>query len=177
MIKSYQKEVIYMEPLAYSMRPNTFDEIAGQKHLIGQNGVIRRITKNNKLSSMILYGKPGIGKTTIASVICNEASIPSSTFNASSDNKAALTSLIKIANTYEKYILVIDEIHRMKKDIQDYLLPFVEKGQIIMIGITTVNPYMSVNPAIRSRCVVYKLNDLNEVDLIEIAKRAIQKAK
>ena len=166
-----------MEPLAYSMRPNTFDEIAGQKHLIGQNGVIRRITKNNKLSSMILYGKPGIGKTTIASVICNEASIPSSTFNASSDNKAALTSLIKIANTYEKYILVIDEIHRMKKDIQDYLLPFVEKGQIIMIGITTVNPYMSVNPAIRSRCVVYKLNDLIETDLIEIAKRAIQKAK
>lgn len=165
-----------MEPLAYLMRPTCFDDIAGQKHLVGENGVIRRLCKNNKLNSMILYGKPGIGKTTIASVICNETNIPSSTFNASSDNKAALTNLIKIANTYEKYILVIDEIHRMKKDIQDYLLPFVEKGQIIMIGITTVNPYMSVNPAIRSRCVVYKLNDLLEEDLIIVAKRSINKA-
>lgn len=165
-----------MEPLAYLMRPTCFDDIAGQKHLVGENGVIRRLCKNNKLNSMILYGKPGIGKTTIASVICNETNIPSSTFNASSDNKAALTNLIKIANTYEKYILVIDEIHRMKKDIQDYLLPFVEKGQIIMIGITTVNPYMSVNPAIRSRCVVYKLNDLLEEDLIIVAKRTINKA-
>lgn len=165
-----------MEPLAYLMRPTCFDDIAGQKHLVGKNGVIRRLCANNKLNSMILYGKPGIGKTTIASVICNETNIPSDTFNASSDNKAALTNLIKVANTYEKYILVIDEIHRMKKDIQDYLLPFVEKGQIIMIGITTVNPYMSVNPAIRSRCVVYKLNDLLEEDLIIVAKRSIDKA-
>ena len=165
-----------MEPLAYLMRPSTFDEIAGQQHLIGSNGVIRRITKNNKLTSMILYGKPGIGKTTIASVICNEASIPYSTFNASSDNKASLTKLIQEASKYEKYILVIDEIHRMKKDIQDYLLPFVERGQIIMIGITTVNPYMSVNPAIRSRCIVYKLNDLEEKDLFEVASRAIKHA-
>ena len=159
-----------MEPLAYVMRPSTFDEIAGQKHLVGPNGVIRRITKNKKLTSMILYGKPGIGKTTIASVICNEASIPYSTFNASSDNKAALTKLIQEASKYEKYILVIDEIHRMKKDIQDYLLPFVERGQIIMIGITTVNP------AIRSRSIVYKLNDLEEKDLFDISNRAIKKA-
>lgn len=164
-----------MEPLAYLMRPKSFEEIAGQKHLVGQNGVIRKLVNNKKLCSLILYGKPGIGKTTIANVICNLANIEYSTFNASSDNKAKLTNLIDIAKMYDKYILVIDEIHRMKKDIQDYLLPFVENGQIIMIGITTVNPYMSVNPAIRSRCVVYKLNDLNTDDLLEVALRSIKK--
>ena len=154
-----------MEPLAYLMRPNSFDDIVGQTHLVGKNGVIRRLVENKKLPSIILYGKPGIGKTTIASVICKELDIPSSTFNASSDNKASLVEHIKNAKISDKYILIVDEIHRMKKDIQDYLLPFVEKGQVTIIGITTVNPYMSVNPAIRSRCIVYKLNDLSEEDL------------
>ena len=162
-----------MEPLAYSMRPKNFDEIVGQSHLIGKNGAIRRLVKNNKLPSIILYGKPGIGKTTIANVIVSELGLPSSTFNASSDNKASLMKHIENAKISDKYVLIVDEIHRMKKDIQDYLLPFVEKGNVTIIGITTVNPYMSVNPAIRSRCVVYKLNDLLEDDLLIIVNRAI----
>ena len=167
-----------MEPLAYAMRPTTFDEIVGQSHLVGKNGIIRRLVTNKKLPSLILYGKPGIGKTTIASVICNEMELPYSTFNASSDNKAALTEHIKNASISERFILIVDEIHRMKKDIQDYLLPFVEKGSLTIIGITTVNPYMAVNPAIRSRCIVYKLNDLSEKDLeIEFDKATSFKEK
>ncbi len=166
-----------MEPLAYQMRPMTFDDIVGQKHLVGSNGVIRRLVKNKRISSMILYGKPGIGKTTISTVICNELSYPSATFNASSDNKATLMSLISLSKISEKFILVVDEIHRMKKDVQDYLLPFVEKGQVIMIGITTVNPYMAVNPAIRSRCVVYKLNDLSIEDLSIVFDRTVNNLK
>ena len=162
-----------MEPLAYSMRPKTFDEIVGQQHLVGQFGTIRRLVKNKKLPSIILYGKPGIGKTTIASVICNEMDLPYSPFNASSDNKASLVNHINNAKLSDKYILIVDEIHRMKKDIQDYLLPFVENGTITIIGITTVNPYMSVNPAIRSRCIVYKLNDLSENDLLNVVQKAI----
>ena len=164
-----------MEPLAYSMRPNTFEEIVGQSHLVGPKGAIRKLVKNNHIPSIILYGKPGIGKTTIANVIVKESSIPYSTFNASSDNKATLIKLIDLAKLSDKFILIVDEIHRMKKDIQDYLLPFVENGRISLIGITTVNPYMSVNPAIRSRSIVYKLNDLSEDDLKIVVDRSIQK--
>ncbi len=162
-----------MEPLAYRLMPKKFADIVGQQHLIGENGFIYKSVKNNKLSSIILYGKPGIGKTTIANVICNELNIPSAIFNASVDNKAKLSAAINTAQQHERYILIIDEIHRMKKDIQDYLLPHVEKGTIIMIGITTVNPYQSVNPAIRSRCMVYKLNDLSNSDLELIVNKSL----
>ena len=159
-----------MEPLAYALRPKTIDEIVGQKHLVGPNGAIRRLLNSNKITSLIFYGDPGIGKTTIAKAIVNTLNVKYDTFNASSDNKEKLKRLIEKDNNN---ILIIDEIHRMKKDIQDYLLPFVESGQITLIGMTTINPYRAVNPAIRSRCNIYKLFPLNENDLLELTNKAI----
>lgn len=162
-----------MEPLAYKLMPKKLEDIIGQKHLVGNNGFIYKMIKNNKLTSIILYGKPGIGKTTIANVICNELNVPYEIFNASNDNKATLIKLINEGSKYDRFILFIDEIHRMKKDIQDYLLPHVEKGNIYMIGITTVNPYHSINPAIRSRCLVFKLNELSKDDLNKVIDKCI----
>jgi len=154
-----------LEPLAYKMRPTNLDEIFGQKHLVGQNGVIRRMLKNDKIVSMILYGKPGIGKTTLASVIAKTLNNEYGTFNASTDNKATLRATIEKAENEQRFILIVDEIHRMKKDIQDYLLGFVETGKVTLIGLTTINPYHSVNPAVRSRCLIFRLNDLSDADL------------
>ncbi|HHU55629.1 MAG TPA: replication-associated recombination protein A [Acholeplasmataceae bacterium] len=154
-----------MKPLAYRLRPKHLDDILGQKHLIGPKGFIRRMLDNNKIQSLILYGKPGIGKTTLAEVICNTLNIPHGNFNASTDNKAMLKEHITLAQTHERFILIVDEIHRMKKDIQDYLLGYVETGEIFLIGLTTINPYHSVNPAIRSRCLIFRLNDLSDEDL------------
>ena len=162
-----------MEPLAYKLRPQTIDDIAGQEHLIGEKGVIRRLINNNKLPSIILYGHPGIGKTTLALCIVNSLGRKFNTFNASTDNKALLKSICE--GDDENIILIIDEIHRMKKDIQDYLLPFVEMGKVTMIGITTVNPYHSVNPAVRSRCTVYKLNPLKYDDLSNLLDKVLVK--
>lgn len=162
-----------MKPLAYRMMPQYIEDIVGQEHLVGKNGFIYRMIKNNKMASIILYGKPGIGKTSIANVICKEMNIPYDIFNASNDNKAKLVKIIDEAIKYDRYILLIDEIHRMKKDIQDYLLPHVEKGNVYMIGITTNNPYHSINPAVRSRCLVYRLNDLTEENLKTIVLKAI----
>ena len=165
-----------MEPLAYKLRPKTFDEIIGQKHLVGENGVLRKMVNNNYVPSIILYGTPGIGKTTIALAICNMLCVNFDTFNASSDNKAKLKEIIDEAEKHNYFILIVDEIHRMKKDIQDYLLPFVEKGVVTIIGITTVNPYHSVSPAIRSRCLVYKLKDFTKDELTEMFDRAIKES-
>ena len=139
-----------MEPLAYRLRPKTFSDIVGQDHLVGKNGVLTKMVDKGYVPSIILYGTPGIGKTTIALAICNMLNASFDTFNASSDQKAKLKEIIENAETRDYTILIVDEIHRMKKDTQDYLLPFVEKGVITIIGITTVNPYHSVSPAIRS---------------------------
>jgi putative ATPase len=146
----------------------------GQNHLVGKNGVIRKMLANKQLPSLILYGNPGTGKTTIAIVISHDLNIPFHTFNASTDNKAKLKEIIDASEKNERTILVIDVIHRMKKDIQDYLLPCVENGSITMIGITTINPYHSVNPAVRSRCLVLKLNALTNGDLEQILIKALK---
>lgn len=153
------------KPLAERLRPDTFDDIIGQDYLVGKNGTIRKMLENNRLVSLILYGNPGIGKTTIARIITNMYPLESYYFSASSDTKAILKKIIESSKMYNSIILVIDEIHRMNKDIQDYLLSFMESGKAIVIGLTTVNPYISVNPAIRSRCNIFKLNDLKTEDI------------
>ena len=161
-----------MEPLAYKLRPTHFEDIVGQEHLIGKNGVITRMLKNRSLPSIILYGSPGIGKTTIALAICHELKKEYYSFNASIDNKATLKEIIDKAQGNQSLIVIIDEIHRMKKDIQDYLLPFVERGTITIIGLTTINPYHSINPAVRSRCTILRLNPLSEQNLETIFHRS-----
>ena len=162
-----------MKPLAYTMRPTHYDDVVGQEHLVGKNGVLRKMIEQNHLFSFILYGDPGCGKTTIAESTCQMLNCPSFRFNASIDNKDKLKKIISEAKYYDNSIIVVDEIHRMKKDIQDYLLPSVENGEVILIGLTTVNPYHSINPAVRSRCHIYRLNPLTENDL----KKVLLKAK
>ncbi|MGD9887255.1 MAG: replication-associated recombination protein A [Bacilli bacterium] len=164
-----------MEPLAFKLRPETINDVFGQNHLVGKNGVIRKMINKQVLPSLILFGNPGTGKTTIALAISHDLGLPFHTFNASTDNKARLKDIIDTLSVEGKSIIIIDEIHRMKKDIQDYLLPFVENGKITMIGITTINPYHSVNPAVRSRCLVLKLNPLTDEDLRGILAKALQK--
>ena len=153
------------KPLAEKLRPSTFDDIIGQDYLVGKDGLVRKMIENNSLVSFIMYGNPGVGKTTIAKIIENMYPLESFFFSASSDTKLTLKSIIDNSRNYHSIILIIDEIHRMNKDIQDYLLSFMESGKVIVIGMTTVNPYISVNPAIRSRCNIFKLNDLKVEDI------------
>jgi putative ATPase len=161
-----------MKPLAYQMRPESFDDIFGQDHLVGQSGIITKMLKTNSLFSFILYGNPGCGKTTIAEATCKMSGFKWFKFNASTDSKDILRQIITEASFLDSAIVIVDEIHRMKKDIQDYLLPYVENGTVLMIGLTTVNPYHSVNPAIRSRCHIYRLNDLTTDALKQVLVRA-----
>ena len=161
-----------MDLLANKMRPKRLNEVIGQKHLIGDGKVLTNLVFNNKIFSMILYGRPGIGKTSIASAIINELQIRSKFLNATTNNKADFDIAIEEAKMYGEMILVIDEIHRMNKDKQDILLPHIESGLIILIGLTTSNPYHKINPAIRSRCQIFELKELSVEDIMEGLKRA-----
>ena len=156
-----------MKPLAFRLRPTTFDEVVGQDHLVGKNGIITKMLEQKKYLSFILYGNPGTGKTTIATIFSEQSMLDTYFFNASTDNKAKLMDIIR-TTTYHDILLIIDEIHRMKADIQDYLLPFVENGKVTIIGLTALNPYQNINPAVRSRCHLYQVNDLSDEDIKKV---------
>ena len=150
-----------MKPLAYRMRPEKFEDVFGQDHLVGEDGVLTQMLNRKKLLSFILYGPPGTGKTTIAGIFAKESGLDHYFFNASTESKARLKDILD-TTTYHDILIVIDEIHRMKTDVQDYLLPFIESGNAAVIGLTTLNPYQSINMAIRSRCHLYEVKKLDE---------------
>ena len=159
------------KPLAYSVRPETLDDIVGQEKLVGKNGVIRKMLDQDKLFSIILFGHPGTGKTTISKIIKNKYEDITFEFNASSENKQILKDIATKVRYYGDAILIIDEIHRMKKDVQDFLLPYIENGSITIIGLTTSNPYISINPALRSRCHIYQMEEITVDDIIKNLKK------
>lgn len=151
--------------LALRMRPRTISEVIGQKHLVGEGKIIRRMVEANMLSSMILYGPPGIGKTSIASAIAGTTKFAFRTFNATVDSKKRLQEIAEEAKFSGGLVLLLDEIHRLDKAKQDFLLPLLENGKIIMIGATTENPFFSVTPAIRSRVQIFELEPLSNTDI------------
>ena len=151
--------------LALRMRPRTISEVIGQKHLVGKGKIIRRMVEANMLSSMILYGPPGIGKTSIASAIAGTTKFAFRTFNATVDSKKRLQEIAEEAKFSGGLVLLLDEIHRLDKAKQDFLLPLLENGKIIMIGATTENPFFSVTPAIRSRVQIFELDPLSNTDI------------
>lgn len=160
--------------LAYRMRPKTIDQIVGQEHLVGYGEIIWRMVQAKRLSSMILYGPPGTGKTSIASALSGSTGIPFEYFNASVDDKKKLQAYAKqVEKTKEPIILLLDEIHRLDKPKQDFLLPFMESSEIIVIGATTENPYISVQPAIRSRSQIFELKPVASTDIRKVLTRAL----
>ena len=162
------------KPLALKLAPKTLKDVIGQRHLIGKDKVLSNLVKNKKLFSMILYGKPGIGKTSIANALVNELDVHYRFLNATTNNKKDFDVAIEEAKMYGELVLIMDEIHRLNKDKQDLLLPVMESGLITLIGMTTSNPYHSINPAIRSRCQLFELKELDSKDIIEGLKKAIK---
>ncbi|WP_188048541.1 replication-associated recombination protein A [Bacillus sp. CH30_1T] len=163
-----------MKPLAFKMRPRTIDEIIGQQHLVGEGKIIDRMVKAKQLSSMILYGPPGIGKTSIASAIAGSTKYRFKNLNAVTNNKKDIQIVAEEAKMSGKVILLLDEVHRLDKGKQDFLLPYLENGMITLIGATTSNPYHAINPAIRSRCQIFELKPLTIEEMKIALNRAIK---
>ena len=166
-----------MEILADKLRPQTLDDVIGQQHLVGKNSIIRNLVENNHLVSMILYGKPGIGKTSIACAICKQINKPYRMLNATINNKQDFDIVIEEAKMHGEMVVVMDEIHRLNKDKQDLLLPYIENGLIVLIGMTTSNPYHKINSAIRSRCQIFELKELSLEDIVTGINKACEYLK
>ena len=161
------------QPLAYRMRPTCLEEVVGQQHLVAPGKIIARMIAAKQLSSMILYGPPGIGKTSIASAIAGTTKYAFRTLNAATDTKKELQIVIEEAKMSGTVILLLDEIHRLDKPKQDFLLPHLENGRVILIGATTENPYIAINPAIRSRTQIFELIPLTPEEIHQALKRAL----
>lgn len=155
------------------MRPNTIDDIIGQAHLVGPRGIIRRMVEAKRLSSMILYGPPGIGKTSIAQAIAGSTNVKFRQLNAVTNTKKDMQLIAEEAKMSGQVILLLDEIHRLDKGKQDFLLPHLEKGSIILIGATTSNPYHAINPAIRSRTQIFELYPHGDKEVKQALTRAL----
>lgn len=162
------------KPLALKLAPVSMDDIVGQRHLIGKDKILTNLVKNKKLFSMILYGKPGIGKTSIANAMVHDLGVRYRFLNATVNTKKDLDIVIEEAKMYDGLVLIMDEIHRLNKDKQDILLPQLESGLITLIGMTTSNPYHAINPAIRSRCQLFELKELEYEDIMTGLNRAIK---
>jgi putative ATPase len=163
-----------LQPLAFRVRPEKISDIIGQKELVGENGFLTNSVKEKLPISFILYGTPGTGKTTIAECYSKSLGIYFMVLNAVTSNKKQMEEAINEAKKHEAAILIIDEIHRLNKDKQDILLPYVEDGTIYLIGTTTANPYISINKAIRSRCHLLEVKPLNEDEIVYGLKKAIE---
>ena len=161
------------QPLAYRIRPTTIEEVVGQQHLVGEGKIIWRMVEAKRLSSMILYGPPGIGKTSIASAISGSTKYAFRMLNAATNTKKDLQIVAEEAKMSGSVVLLLDEIHRLDKPKQDFLLPHLESGRIILIGATTENPYISIHPAIRSRAQIFELMPLSDHDIQVGIERAL----
>ena len=163
-----------MRPLADTLRPNKLEDVVGQKHLIGEGQILYNLVKHGKIFSMILYGPCGTGKTTLAYTIINELDLKYEFLNAVINSKKDLDEVISKAKANGGIVLIMDEIHRLNKDKQDLLLPYLENGLITLIGLTTANPYHSINPAIRSRCQLFEVKMLSDDDIKEALNKAVK---
>ncbi len=166
-----------LDPLAFRVRPSNLDEVLGQKRLVGPNGILRRSVEKQAPFSFLLFGPPGTGKTTIAEAYARSMKIHYARLNAVTTSKKEMEQAIADAKLFGHALIILDEVHRLDKAKQDLLLPYVESGDFFLIGATTANPYIAINRAIRSRCRIFEVEPLKEIEVIEGLKRAIDSKK
>jgi putative ATPase len=165
---------MHNKPLAFRMRPQNIEDIIGQTHLVGEGKMVKRMIDANRLASMILFGPPGTGKTSMAMALAKSLDLPFKILNAVVDKKKDMEIAVEEAKFSGQLVLIVDEVHRLDKAKQDFLLPHIESNQVTLIGCTTSNPYHSINPAIRSRCHLFELQSLTPADVKQAVQRALE---